>query len=133
MSLALFRFILTRYSISLMDVAHNLILITSYYNYSKLLMILFQNNDTYWKQHPFEKQCYLFFLTKYYIKVLFRQFTKTLNQFLYFTLLVQTKIWKLAYLFDLSIWKNKNSFEISSLHKILINGQYVESVKYHVR
>ena len=56
---------------------------------------------------------------------------KTLNQF--FTYLVQTKIWKPAYLFDLSNWKNKSSVEILSLDNILINGHYLENVKYNVR
>ena len=46
-----------------------------------------------------------------------RQFTKTWNNF--FTYLVQTKIWKLSCIFDLSSWNNWNSFEVLSLDNIL--------------
>ena len=61
----------------------NLIFITFYYIYSKLLMILFQINNLCWKQHSFDKPCWLYFMPKNYITVLFRQFMKTLNQFFY--------------------------------------------------
>ena len=71
---------------SLMNVAQNLLFITSYYTYFNLLMILFQFNDAYLKWHSFVKPCYLKFMIKYYITVLFRQFTETLNHF--FTYLV---------------------------------------------
>ena len=46
-----------RYYTSLMDVAQNLIFITSYYIYFKLLMILFSFNDVCWEQHSFVKPC----------------------------------------------------------------------------
>ena len=71
---------------SLMNVAQNLLFITSYYTYFNLLMILFQFNDAYLKRHSFVKPYYLKFMLKYYITVLFRQFTETLNHF--FTYLV---------------------------------------------
>ena len=68
-------------------------------------------------------------MLKYYIKYLFRQFTKTLNQFFYWSSAnknLQT------YLSDLSNWKNKSSFEILSLNNILINGHYLKNIKHHV-
>ena len=71
---------------SLMNVAQNLLFITSYYTCFNLLMILFQFNDAYLKWHSFVKPCYLKFMLKCYITVLFRQFTETLNHF--FTYLV---------------------------------------------
>ena len=67
-------------------------------------------------------------MPKYYITVLFREFTKTLKQF--FTYLVETKIWEFAYLFDLRNRKNKSSFKILLLHYILINGHYLENLKH---
>ena len=67
-------------------------------------------------------------MPKYYITVLLREFTKTLKQF--FTYLVETKIWKFAYLFDLRNWKNESSSEILLLYYILINGHYLENVKH---
>ena len=48
------------------------------------------------------------------------------------TYLVQTNIWKLACLFDLTNQKNKSSFEILSLNNILINRHCLENVKIHV-
>ena len=66
-----------------MDVAQKLIFVTSYCIYSKLLMILFQNNDAYSKRHSFEKPSWSLFMLKYYFTVLFQQFTKTLIHFFY--------------------------------------------------
>ena len=71
-----------------------------------------------------------------YAKILHHSFIPTICENfipIFWTYLLQTKICKLAYLFHLSNWKNKSSFEILSLDNILINGHYLENVIYHVR
>ena len=91
-----------KYHIYLMGFVQSLIFITSYYISSKLLVILFQSFKLLMlvesrirsKNHG---SCNL----KYYIKVLFRRFTKTLNQF-FFIYIGYTNLWKVACLFDLS-------------------------------
>ena len=70
-------------------------------------------------------------MLKYYILAIFWQFTKSLNH--YCTYLRKTKIWKLAYLLDLSNWKNLRSLAILLLDNILINGYSPKRAEYHVR
>ena len=65
-----------------MDVAQDLIYNTSRYIHSKLLITIFKlmmpiENSILLKSHV---SCN--FMLKYYITILFRQFTETLNQFL---------------------------------------------------
>ena len=70
-----------------------------------------------------------------YDKILHHGFIQTIYEnfkWFFFTYIVQAKIWKLVYLFDLSNWRNKNSFEMLSLDNILMNGHYLKNVKYHV-
>ena len=45
---------------------------------------------------------------------------------------MQTKISKLACLFDLSNWKNQSSFDVLSLDNILSNGYCLKNAKVHV-
>ena len=79
--------------------------------------MMLNESDILFKNHVFTSQFYSDNLPK--------------NKINLFAYLVQTKIWKLVYLFDLSNWKNKSSFEILSLDDILINEHYPENVKYH--
>lgn len=52
-------------------------------------------------------------------------FEKTMLVFLW-----QTKVWKLASVFDLSNWMSQSSFEVLSLKDILINEHYLKNTKY---
>ena len=58
-------------------------------------------------------------------KILHHSFIPTIYEnSIFFTYLVQTKTLKLVYLFDLSNWKNKSSFQILSLGNVLIKVYY---------
>ena len=112
-----------------MDVARNLILIVSYYIYSKLLMILFSSYRCLLKAVFFWKTVLVVIYAKIlrysFIPIIYENF-KSVFFLIY---LGQTKIWKLACIFDLRNWKNWSSFKVLSLDNIIIYVHYVTATE----
>ena len=67
------------------------------------------------------------FMLKYYTKVLLRQFTKTLNQFL--NLPGANKNLEICVLVLFEQLTESNSFGVLSLNNVLINGNYFKNTK----